>query len=216
MRKSERTAKRKWVEVALAGMAVPFCLLVVVGFAWYKVNFTPTHNPEYEGLMKAIDRRDLTTVKLLLKQGVNPNFFPNTDADHNTYNDNSPLADAAFSDRNYDIVKELLDHGAAPNMYDRQGDYPLGAASEGTSLKVMELLIQWGARVNDRDGNSFALYDCVTNCKLVSASFLLAHGANPNTNVGLPKERLIDYLRRYKPQRWQEAVRLLKKAGAKG
>src|SRR5215469_8935171 len=101
-------------------------------------------------------------------------------------------------------VRDLLSHGADPNVYDENGETPLmnAASLEGHRhcgdrkrydpqyQGVAELLLKAGADVNARDPKGrtallITLSGWATECELVPANeamarFLVAHGANVN------------------------------------
>lgn len=115
-------------------------------------------------------------------------------------------------DGNYEVVKLLLDHHADPNMGDGWDYNPLATASANNHIEVMRLLIARGARVNDDQFGSSALWQAAMDGKTESGSFLLAHGANPNTTAN-GNEKLLHALESVEPR--SNIIALLKKAGAK-
>jgi ankyrin repeat protein len=80
-----------------------------------------------------------------------------------------------------DIVKFLLEEGAAPNYQNRLGFSALHAACSNNQLKVVQLLIEKGADVNIKDNASRTpLYFAVENNSMEIAKNLVSKGAKLN------------------------------------
>jgi ankyrin repeat protein len=102
----------------------------------------PLHYASSEG--------DLEKVKeFLKKEAVEIN-----EKDHNSF---TPLHIAA-GQNHWDIVIELLQHGADPNAQDDEGNTPMHLAAEGNDLKILKCLVKnkYGSKgnlklVNDYD-----------------------------------------------------------------
>ena len=178
---------------------------------------TPPHPAGYDRLMEAVEAKNPTLVETLLDSGINPNVYPNADADLQAEDDYTVL-NVAVDTGDLEIVKILLDHGADPNMGDGWHHSPLIAAAEKGS-EMMTLLIEKGAKVNDGPGGSSALWDAAKSNRIGALKFLLDHGANPNTHSeGRDPETILHMLRMdlNSHGRQAEAIRVLKEHGARG
>ena len=200
-------------------------LLGVAAFiAWFFVsvnslatvmNDTVPEDPKwrpYEKLVNDIGENDIAAVKADLDHGVNPNALPNDGPAIANESDMAALC-AAADGGNAEIVMLLLDHAADPNIGDGWDGDPLTAAVEGDHIDIMELLIKRGARVNEENGDSYALWGATRDGKLDAIKFLLAHGANPNTRYDNGKQGSVLGVARFFHQ--DAAAKLLRQAGAK-
>jgi len=147
-----------------------------------------------------------TVAKLLLKNGVNPNYsyygtpFLNYAAYHGSVeliklllekgakvnktdgNFESPL-EAACWKGNTEAVKVLLEHGAKPNLW---GGSPLHTAIKQGSVEIVKSLLEHGAKVNKLDGSygtplERAWYTTPPNAEIIK--LLLDKGADPNITI---------------------------------
>lgn len=162
--------------------------LVVWGggcLAWtiYQILTPSPHPPGYDELMAAVERKDASAVERILAKGVDPNAYPYSDWARMREED-FRVINIAASNGDPRIVKLLLNAGADPNRGDGWYSSPLAAATEGNHLEAMKVLIAGGAKVNDSRQGSSALWRAAMDGKATSVKFLLAHGANPNTNYG--------------------------------
>ena len=134
------------------------------------------HPPGYDKLVAAIIAKDDERVAAILKNGFNPNVYPDTLADRHA-EDSTPALLVAVKSGNRKIVQLLLDHGADPSKGDGWDYDALDAAIRAENLEMMSLLFKPGTRLNIKDATAPTLYSAATNGKLTSVKFLLAHGA---------------------------------------
>lgn len=134
-------------------------------------------------LYEAAKNGDVKNVKLLLSQGVDPNFSKN----------GIPALYAAVQLSNttssLEIVKILIDAGADVNMYTKSGYTPLVTASERSnstsSLETVKLLLDSGAEINAKTsiGNTalmFAVRNSRIKSSLETVKLLIDRGADIN------------------------------------
>ena len=90
-------------------------------------------------LITAVDKGNLTLVKSILETGITPNFqFPDVA---------SPINYAAAR-HSYEILELLIRHGANPNFTTSGPVTTLGQACQTGYLNMVQLLLDWGARVD--------------------------------------------------------------------
>lgn len=98
----------------------------------------------------------------------------------------SSALNVAIVDRNFDKIKQLLAEGADPNAPDEMGWRPLhvgiGQADPGVAAALTQLLLKYGARVNEWDAehNETPILTASDPPKPNTARILLAAGAEPN------------------------------------
>lgn len=138
------------------------------------------HPPGYDRLVDAIDSNSPEQVKAVIDSGVDPNRYPNLDANLQAEDDIRALL-IAIDQGNLDVVRVLLDRGADPNLGDGWHTNPLSAAASNERLDLMKLLIHRGALINDDGGTSSALWRAAMDGKPKSVEFLLDRGAKPGT-----------------------------------
>jgi uncharacterized protein len=89
----------------------------------------------------------------------------------------------AAADGDLEMVKRLLQEGAAPNAFDDLGWTPLIHAAKRGHLDVVRCLLAAGAQVDARDaaraGNT-ALAEVAAECSLEMAKALVEAGADPS------------------------------------
>jgi ankyrin repeat protein len=193
-----------------------YVLLVCAGgalfFAWPFI-FRPPHPAGYDALLGAINREDAEGVKAVLDSGVNPNLYPNAEADIQLEDDIVPL-DQAAENGNAEIVELLLNHGADPNKGDGWHANPLAAATQNDKTEVMLLLIEGGAKVKDYPAGSSALWRAAWDRRVDAVKFLLDHGALANTRMNTPaSETLLHALKTSEES--SEIIEILEQHGAK-
>ncbi|MFC1793921.1 ankyrin repeat domain-containing protein [Planctomycetota bacterium] len=143
-------------------------------------------NTKYRGGETLLQSAAITgrteSVKVLLEAG----------ADVNAKNDNGHTAlhyplDIRNSDyKKYKLSKDtlllLLNKGADVNLKDKKGRTPLHLAAESSNVEIIELLLDKGAEVNEKDDEAgfTALHHAVRIGKKDIAEFLIARGANIN------------------------------------
>ena len=191
-------------------------LIVVCGFCSCGLSLfigfpSGHHDPQgYNRLLAAIEANDAVTVESILRSGVSPNVFPNAPIDLMSEGDLA-LLNAAASSGKTKIVKILLDYGADPNIGDGWHRSPLCAAATKSYIDTMDLLVKRGAKVNDDAGGSNALWRAAMDGQVKAVSFLIDHGANPNTTFG-PKP--LEYTLKDEPHS-EAIIKLLRAKGAR-
>jgi ankyrin repeat protein len=78
--------------------------------------------------------------------------------DAKDHNDFTPLH-IATGRENYELVIELLQHGADPNAQDGEGNTPLHFAAEGNNLKILKCLVKNKYGSKKGDINKVNIYD---------------------------------------------------------
>jgi ankyrin repeat protein len=129
-------------------------------------------------LSKAVTFRKVESVRLLLKNGADPDL---AGPGHKL-----PLASPFLTHRDPDslrILDMLLDAGADPNVHGSFGRTPLHTAAEDGRLALARKLIAAGADVEARDelGERTPLHLAVANGSPQVAAELLAAGADVNS-----------------------------------
>lgn len=86
------------------------------------------------------------------------------------------------------VVRYLLEHGASASSAPPQGSIPLHIAARANKPEIVEILIEYGANVDSRDGRSraTALHATTDSQSYEAAKLLLEKGADPDiqNNVG--------------------------------
>ena len=131
-----------------------------------------------DALVKAAYTGDRERVTSLLKDGADPNA--------ENARGRTPLFEASADERNYEVVKVLLEHGADPNgrCSGVSGETPLFVASaDGRNYEVVKVLLEHGADPNGRGGvfretPLFAAAGSTGTAEIVR--LLLENGADPN------------------------------------
>ncbi|KAF8268320.1 ankyrin repeat-containing domain protein [Lactarius quietus] len=120
----------------------------------------------------AADGRQLDAVQVLLKY--------NADVNLQNGGGKTPLCEA-LTDRSLvegkivDVVRHLLEHGADPNIPRDDHSTALHLASSGGSLEVARLLLGYGAKVDEKDGQGMTPFQVAESNEL--KKLLLEHGA---------------------------------------
>ncbi|KAI6417389.1 hypothetical protein MCOR21_011106 [Pyricularia oryzae] len=120
-------------------------------------------------LQIAVINKQEDMVKLLLRNGANPNKEP--------YG-LTPL-DTAIKLGDIDMVELLLNHGANPNT-ERYGSTPLDTAIRLGNIAMVKLLLRNGANPNKEPYMSTPLDIAIKLGDIDMVELLLNHGANPN------------------------------------
>ncbi|KAF8256927.1 ankyrin repeat-containing domain protein [Lactarius quietus] len=76
-----------------------------------------------------------------------------------------------------DIVRQLLEHGADPNIPGHDHSTTLHQASSEASLEIARLLLSYGAKVDEKDGEGRTPFQVAASNEL--KKLLLEHGAVP-------------------------------------
>lgn len=160
----------------------------------YRLVHTEDGDNCYSALSDCItETKNIKIAKLLILYGANVNAFDkeykNDEWVGTIYREDSMLHRAVFS-KNYEMVKLLLDHGANPNIkalerWERENeeDYEsilVSCIVYTKDIDIARLLIEYGADVNDGNGQEYGVViqtvykECSEILKL-----LLEHGANP-------------------------------------
>ena len=170
------------------------------------------HPPGYDELVAAIEAKDAKNVRTILKSGVNPNSFPDSDWAITNEEDITPL-NLAAKVGGPEIVKLLLDAGASTSIGDGWNACPLQAAAAEGNVEVLKVLIGRGAAINDDGkGGSRALWSASMGSHREAVKLLLAYGANPNSLNG--RDTLVKCLRDVNND--PIIIKLLKDAGGRG
>jgi ankyrin repeat protein len=168
-------------------------------------------------LYEASKNGDVENVKLLLSQGIDPNFskygIPVLYIAAQQSNNTSSL----------ETVKTLIDEGADVNILTGTGYTPLMTSSEKTkdtsSLETVKLLLDSGADVNlkSSDGNialMFAVRTSRNTSSLETVKFLIDKGSNVNTKDNVGHTPLMVACRYSHENSSLETVQLLLDSGA--
>jgi len=189
------------------GVTLASCL-----FSLTLLSVPQAHAEEDRRLPEAAMKRDVATVRALLKEGVDPNtkgrfatpalhWLVRVDevdavkeilkagADPNATTDQGVSAlSIAISNANTAIVKLLLEAGADPNTREPAGETVLMTAAAVGEPGVITALLEAGAEVDalDRDFGQTALMVAAREGHVEATRLLLKAGANPNvaTKIG--------------------------------
>lgn len=127
--------------------------------------FTVTHD-----MLKAVEDRDMAGVRKYLFSGANINGFK----------EGRPGILIALENRDYSMMRFLLENGARPNIKDNniQETTLMAAAAKGDEVAV-RLLVEFGADINqpDRQGRT-ALMKAAGNRKKDAVKVLIELGAD--------------------------------------
>ena len=131
-------------------------------------------------LVIAVSKGNLEILKLLLRNGANPNMInmkPCTPVEY-------PLA-KAIEINDVEAVEILIEHGANVNFLDLLGRTPITYTFLKENTEILELLIQRGADINivDNQGTS-PITRAVGKNKINIARILIVNGANVNLKNG--------------------------------
>ena len=127
----------------------------------------------YDGdtaLMKAVSRRSLPFVNLLLTYKADPNA-------RGPYGYTALMTAGQMASA--EMIKVLLHHGAKPNLVNEMGDTAIIFAANRDVVKGVQALVEAGANMNGGGGQS-ALICAAMSRATATVKFLLSKGANPN------------------------------------
>jgi ankyrin repeat protein len=113
----------------------------------------------------------------------------------------------AVQDNDLGRVRELVEAGADPNLFDDLGKTPLHYACKNQNFTIAEYLIEHGAEVNAHHEASIGntpLGDVAGACSFKMAEFLLKHGADPSIRGWMQ----LNALDKAKPRRKAEGKRV--------
>ena len=165
----------------------------------------------YRTLIQAIERGNITLVKLLLSYGVpltTPTIKEDTPyADIISYDEladtRSPLS-TSVKTNNMEITKLLLENGAADSIYiqflnnrlvtDRSIDVALNVSVISGYYELTKLLLEYGANPNSRPniGNRrVPLMNAIGNEDLKMIQLLMSYGADPTLDAPAHRSPLI-------------------------
>jgi len=116
-------------------------------------------------LCTAINQKDLDLVKKLLRYGADPNY------------DKTESLWCAAKVNDYEIAKILLDNKANPTISS------LKKAIDNGNKKIVELLIDRGAKIDDRQVKSELLLEAIDNNQTEIAKIFLDSGLDPNLKI---------------------------------
>jgi len=159
----------------------------------FDVNCNMSNPPFWTPLQEAIDEVDdggkIEIVQLLIQAG----------ADVNTWNldqDSNPLLMAIWGGHEH-LVSLLLKEGANPNIKDNEGNSPLRLSVEEENIKMVKLLLNYGAKETINEAGGFggmnALGIAVNKLNIPIIKVLLEKGADPeviDNDYRKPIERL--------------------------
>ena len=128
-------------------------------------HFTPLHFAAMEMHLEA--------VQVLLEH--------NADINSQHYMGRTPLcwilSSCSSEGKFVDMVRQLLEHGADPNICDHDHSTPLHQASSRKLLEAARLLLSYGAKVDEKDGEGKTPFQLAGSDEM--AKLLLEHGAVP-------------------------------------
>jgi hypothetical protein len=144
--------------------------------------FAASPSPEvtrYERLSAAVSNNDLAAVQAILAVDRQPDYVVPFHQDYDNSYSGRPL-EMAVSQGNVAIAAALLQHGAAIRTEDPESDTFAQAAAKG-DVPMLKLLLHYHAPVNNKQGNSEALWQAVQAEHGDAVDLLLRNGANPQS-----------------------------------
>jgi ankyrin repeat protein len=131
-------------------------------------------------LLTAINHRDISMVKALVKQGADLNQ-PNEE-------EYTPLL-IALENRDIPMVKALIGLGAKPNQLDAEGETPLLTATDTQDISLVKVLIELGANPNQsNEKGETPLLTAIDDQNIPMVIALIELGANPNKMNRITRE----------------------------
>lgn len=148
-------------------------------------NFDIKDNRGQTALMEAANYENTAMVEHLLNAGADYNL---------RNNENLSALRYGCTRKNESIIIALLKAGANPNEKYTNGETPLMAAlANGTTVNIIDLLVQAGAEINTKNEYGFsALIFSITRPNLKAAKHLLDLGARKD--IELPEGQTIPEL----------------------
>lgn len=151
MRIKKKNKGRIMLIIPTITFLLSFCLFIPLIASFSIYNYSKQSSIEYQGeLYTAVSDSSISKVKMLLKNGANPN------GDKEGF---YPLISACYDGGDYEIAKLLLDYGANVNIQIGTAQLtPLIIACGGTNemnqidFKFTKLLVEYGADVSAKDG----------------------------------------------------------------
>ncbi len=150
-------------------------------FQWLAAKASDPNAADYRGctlLMAAVDRDDLTTVKLLIERGANINARMKPSFDN--YSALYLAVDGAgmSSEDPSPITLFLLEHGADANAPDRNGNTPLIQAAERGKTRTAKALLAHGADASRRGNDGKNALQMATRMRRYDIARLLSNPAS--------------------------------------
>lgn len=175
-----------------------FCILAAASFS---ADLALAQFSEKWELLKAVEDNDIAEVRNRIFKGANVNGRK----------DGKPALVIALENRNYDILRLLLENGAYPNNTTLGiEETPLMVAAGSGDETGLQLLLEYGADPNftDKRGQT-ALMKAAQARQALAARILLANGADPFA-TDYSGRSAMEYARE---ARSRQVMRLLEEAG---
>lgn len=129
--------------------------------------------------MKAVYSNDFNLIESLLTKNI--------DANSHTAEGDTPLM-AAIRGQYEESVRVLLENGASPNFPDDSGWYPLHFAVQSKNMKIIKLLINYGAKIDQQDGQ-FGNTPLFVAIKKTEGREFIDFFLNLGADVNIPNKR---------------------------
>lgn len=147
-----------------------------LSFAGRSVQEAFNHDEGVVNLLKAVDRHDASEARRLVDSGINVNTVGKDSA--------TPLI-WMLGRQNLPAVKLLLELGADPNQYVRNGiGPPVWVSAAGGRKEALTLLLDHGGDPNLVYGGDSPLMKAISGSHLDCAELLLQRGADINHDDG--------------------------------
>lgn len=171
---------------------IPFCLAVCLGTALHAdANTNRNKEKQIRLAYQAIQNNQLEQLKKLVQDGVRPDdYYGRNEAKGKR---GIPLFLIAIEKRNLKIVDFFLKTGINPNsIYSGDGCFPLHTAAYVGDVKILNLLIQSGAQLDERGYTcESALTVATKQGHLEIIKTLLSAGATPRAIDNLDSGSLL-------------------------
>jgi ankyrin repeat protein len=131
-------------------------------------------------LLWAVKHGKIAAAELLLSKGANPTLEGHEQKTPGYTK--LPILSEAAENGHLEMVNLLLKYGMNVDIPATDGETPLMRAAEKSQLKVMETLLDHGAKINGQDPTLgyTALFFAVGRDQLQAVDFLIQHGADLN------------------------------------